>query len=145
GKVRPAAADGGRNAGAIRTNESTHHRNLAGFKQRLDLLAQALVGFLKLRNRAHIGAVGEQILTGIDMNAGQAARGESGGDNFARKHLAVGSDVVVGAGSDFADRANAAQQFIQLFEVGAEVAVEFGEQGGAEQFSGGIVVAFAQG
>src|SRR6266478_1370918 len=51
----------------------------------------------------------------------------------------------IGAGSDFTDRANPAQQFVQIFEVGAEVAVKLSEESGAEQFSGGFIVAFAQG
>src|SRR3981081_54423 len=79
------------------------------------------------------------------MRTRQSAGGESGCHNFARKHFAKRSNVIVGARSDFPDRANAAQQFVQIFEVGAQVAVEFGEQGGAKQFSSGVIVAFAQG
>src|SRR6266403_6417026 len=58
GKIRPSASDGSGDAGAIRTNETAHHGNLAAFNQRLYLLAQALVGFFELRNRTSIGAVG---------------------------------------------------------------------------------------
>ena len=131
GKIRASAADGGGDAGAIRTNEPAHHRNLAGVEQRLDLLAQAFVGFFELRNGAGIGAVGEQTLARIHVRTGQSAGDESGSDDLARKHFAERGNVVVGARSDFADRANAAQQFVQIFEVGAQVAVKFGEQGGA--------------
>src|SRR5208282_1709012 len=73
GKIRASAANGSGDAGAIRTNETAHHHDLAGFDQRLDTFAQALVGFLKLRNRAGIGAVGEQTLTRIHVRAGQSA------------------------------------------------------------------------
>src|SRR6266404_2875546 len=79
------------------------------------------------------------------MRARQAAGSESGSYNFARKHFAEGSNVIVGARSDFTDRANASQQFVQVFEVRAQVAVKFSEEGGAEQFSGGVIVALAQG
>src|SRR6266403_911321 len=58
GKIRPSASDGSSDAGAIRTNETAHHGNLAAFNQRLYFLAQALVGFFELRNRTSIGAVG---------------------------------------------------------------------------------------
>src|SRR4030081_938907 len=79
------------------------------------------------------------------MRARQSAGGERGGHNFAREHFAERGNVIVGARSDFPDRANAAQQFVQIFEVGAQVAVEFSEQGGAKQFSSGVIVALAQG
>ena len=82
-------------------------------------------------------------LARIDVDARQAAGGESGRHDFAGKHFAERGDVVVGAGSDFANRANAAQQFVEVFEVGAQVAVKFGEQGGAEEFSGSFIVALA--
>src|SRR5450631_32051 len=79
------------------------------------------------------------------MRARQSAGSERSSHDFARKHFAERGNVVVGTGSDFADRANAAQQFVQIFEVGAKVTVKFSEQGGAEQFAGGVIVAFAQG
>jgi hypothetical protein len=79
------------------------------------------------------------------MRTRQSAGSESGRHNLAREDLAERSNVIVGAGSDFTDRANAAQQFIQIFEVRAQVAMKFSEQGSAEQFSGGVIVAFAQG
>ena len=69
------------------------------------------------------------------MRTRQAAGGESGRHDLARKHFAERGNIIVGAGSDFPDRANAAQQFVQIFEVGAQVAVKFSEQSGAEQFS----------
>src|SRR5437660_5429990 len=79
------------------------------------------------------------------MRARQAAGSESGSYNFARRHFAERSNVIIGARSDFTDRANASQQFVQVFEVRAQVAVKFSEQGSAKQFSGSVIVAFAQG
>jgi hypothetical protein len=145
GEIGAAAADGGRDAGAIGADESAHHRNVAGFDQGRDFLLQALVGFLELRNGAHEGAVGEQALARIDVDSGQSAGNEGGGDDLAGENFAERGDVIVGAGSDFADRADAAQELVEVLEVGAEIAVEFGEERGAEEFSGGIVVAFAEG
>ena len=78
------------------------------------------------------------------MYAGQSAGSECGRHNLAGEYFAERRNVVVGAGSDFADRANAAQQLVQIFEVGAQVAVKFSEQRGAQQFSGGFIVALAQ-
>src|ERR1700704_4128101 len=79
------------------------------------------------------------------MRTRQSAGSKSGSHDLARKHFAERGNVIVRAGSDFPDRANAAQQFVQIFEVSAQVAVEFSEQGGAKQFSSGVIVAFAQG
>src|SRR6202023_3573704 len=44
----------------------------------------------------------------------------------------------------FADGGDAAQEFVERLEVGAQFGVEFGEAGGAEQFAGGVVVAFLE-
>ena len=46
----------------------------------------------------------------------QSAGDESGGHDLAGQHLAERGDIVVGARSDFADRANAAQQFVEGFK-----------------------------
>ena len=78
------------------------------------------------------------------MGSVEAAGGEGGGDDLAGEHFAEGGDVVGGAGSDFADGGDAAQEFVERFEVGAQFGMEFGEARGAEQFAGGVVVAFLQ-
>ncbi len=78
------------------------------------------------------------------MDSVEAVGGEGGGDDFAGEHFAESGDVVGGAGRDFADGGDAAQEFVERFEVGAQVGVEFGEARGAEQFAGGVVVAFLQ-
>ncbi len=79
------------------------------------------------------------------MDSGQSASNEGGSDDLAGENFAEGGDVIVGTGSDFADCADAAQELIEVLEVGAEIAVEFGEERGAEEFSRSIVVAFTEG
>ena len=69
---------------------------------------------------------------------------EGGGDDLARKHFAEGGDVVGGAWSDLADGGDAAEEFVERFEVLAKLGMEFGEARGAEEFAGGVVVAFLQ-
>ena len=49
----------------------------------------------------------------VDVNSIESAGGEGGGDDFAGKHFAEGGDVVGGAGGDFADGGNAAQEFVE--------------------------------
>ena len=144
GKIGAAAADGGRDAGAIRADESAHHRDLACREQWLNFLLQPGVGFLVLRNGLHVAVVGDQYFAGVDVDSVESAGGEGGGDDFAGKHFAESGDMVGGAGRDFADGGDAAQKFVERFEVGAQFGVEFGEAGGAEQFAGGIVVALLQ-
>src|SRR5450631_77008 len=78
------------------------------------------------------------------MGSVEAASGEGGGDDFAGKHLAEGGDVVGGAGRDFADSRDSSKEFVEGFEIRAQVGVEFGESSGAQQFTGGVVVALLQ-
>ena len=52
--------------------------------------------------------------------------------------------MVGGAGSDFADGGNAAEEFVERFEVLAELGMEFGEARGAEEFAGCVVMALLQ-
>ena len=78
------------------------------------------------------------------MGSVEAAGGERGCDDFGGKHFAESGHVVGGARRDFAHGGDAAQQFVEGFEIGAEFGVEFGEAGGAEEFAGGIVVAFLE-
>src|SRR5271155_3382897 len=78
------------------------------------------------------------------MNTRQSTGRESGGNDFAREHLAERSNVIISAGSDFSHCADTTQQFVQILEVSAEVAVKFSKERSAKQLSGSIVVAFAQ-
>ena len=108
-------------------------------------MLQPSVGFFVLRDRLHVGAVGDEDVAGVDMGSVESAGGEGGGNDLAGEHLAEGGDVVGGAGRDFADGGDAAQQFVESLEVGAQVGMEFREKRGAEQFAGGVVVALLQG
>ncbi len=116
----------------------------AVLQQGLNFFLQLGVGFFELRNRLHVGVVGDQHVARVDVHSVESAGGEGGGDDFAGEHFAEGGDMVGGAGSDFADGGNAAQEFVERFEVGAQFGVEFGEARGAEQFAGGVVVALLQ-
>src|SRR6266568_6533079 len=70
--------------------------------------------------------------------------GKRGGDQLAGKHFAEGCDVVSCARSEFTNRRDAAEQFLQIFEFSSEIAVELGEESCAQQLAGGVVVAFAK-
>src|ERR1035438_71658 len=144
GKIRTASSDGCRDAGAIGSDEAAHHRHLACLQQRLNFFLQAGIRFLELRDCLHVVAVGDQNFAGVDVGSVQSSRGERGRDDFAGKHFAEGGDVVGGAGSDFADGGNAAQQFVERFEVRAQFGMEFREECGAQQFAGGVVVTFLE-
>ena len=144
GKIGAAAANGGGDAGAIGSDEAAHHRHLTCLQQGLNFFLQAGVGFFVLRDRLHVVAVGDENFAGVDVDSVQAARGEGGGDDFAGKHFAEGGDVVGGARRDFADGGNAAQEFVERFEIRAQFGMEFGEEGGAQQFAGGVVVTFLE-
>ena len=97
-----------------------------------------------MRDRLHVGAVGDQHVARVDVGAVESAGGEGGGDDLAGEHFAEGGDVVGGARRDFADGGDAAQEFVERFEVGAQFGVEFGEARRAQQFAGGVVVALLQ-
>ena len=144
GKIGTASSDGRCDAGAIRADEAAHDRDIAGIQQRLNFFLQLGVGLFVLRDRLHVVAVGDQDVAGVDVDSVESARGKSGGDDFAGEHFAEGGDVVGGAGSDFADGGDAAQEFVERLEVGSEFGMEFGEARGAQQFAGGVVVAFLQ-
>ena len=87
---------------------------------------QSLVGLFEQGSGAHVGAVGHDALPRVDQHAVNASRSECCGHNLAREHFAESGDVVGGARRQFADGRDAAQQFVQRFEVGAQVAVETG-------------------
>src|ERR1700683_4975763 len=144
GKIRTASSDGGGDAGAIGADEAAHHRHLAGAQQRLNLLLKLRVGFVVLRNRLRVVAVGNQDVAGVDMDSVEAACGNGSGDDFAGEHFAEGSNIVGRAGSDLADGGDAAQKFVERFKVNAQFGVEFGEAGGAQQFAGGVIVALLE-
>src|ERR1017187_3407931 len=90
----------------------------------------------------------------LDAVGAQASADDRGGkirtasSDGCRDAGAIGSDeggdVVGGAGSDFADGGNAAQQFVERFEVRAQFGMEFREECGAQQFAGGVVVTFLE-
>ena len=111
----------------------------------MNFLLQPRVGFFVLRDGLHVAAVGDEDVAGVDVNSVQTAGGEGGGDDLAGEHFSEGGDMVGGARRDFADGGDAAQQFVERLEVAAEFGVEFGEERGAEQFAGGVVVALLQG
>src|SRR4029077_20729633 len=115
------------------TDESAHHRNLPHFDERENLFLKSKICFFVLWDRLHVGAVGDQHIAGVDVSAFQPASLKCGGDDLARKHLAEGGDMIGGAGCDFADGGDAAEEFVERFEILAELGMEFGEAGGAEE------------
>jgi hypothetical protein len=70
---------------------------------------------------------------------------EGGCDNLAGEHFSKGGDMVGGARGDFSDGGDAAQKFVESFEVAAKVGMEFGEACRAEEFAGSVVMALLQG
>ena len=76
------------------------------------------------------------------MRAVQALSRKRRRHNLAGKDLAECRHVIGGPRSNLTDRGNAAQQFIQRLEVGSQFRVKIGEQRRAQQFAGGIVMAF---
>ena len=98
-------------------------------QQWLNLFLKLGVGLVELRNGLHVGAVGDEDVARVDVSSVEAAGGEGGGDDFAGEHLAEGGDMVGGARSDLADGRDAAQQFVEIFEVGAQFGMKFSEAG----------------
>ena len=82
------------------------------------------VGLFKLRHRAHVGASVTMHSRESTSAAVNAPRGESRSHNLAGKEFAEGGDVVGGARRQLADGGDAAQQFVERLEVGAQVAVK---------------------
>ena len=75
-----------------------------------------------------MSGVGDDALARVHQRGGQIAGGKGSGHDLAGEHFAVGGDQVGGAGSEFADRNDAAQEFVESFEIRGEVAVEAGEE-----------------
>ena len=144
GIVRAAPADRGGDSGFGGADETSHHRHTAGIDQRLHLGPQAFVGFFKQGSGFGMGAVGHQAVARIEMCGGHALGGKCRGHDLARKHFTVGGDVVGGARCQFADGGDAAQQFVEVLEISAQVGMKLSEQGGTQQLAGSVVVTLLQ-
>src|SRR5208283_6156577 len=97
-----------------------------------------------LWNRFHVGAIGNQNLARVYVRAVQAKRRKRRRHNLARKHLSKGRNVIGCAWSQFSNSRNAAQKFIEPFEIAAQLRMEVGEQSCSQEFAGGVVMAFLQ-
>ena len=71
-------------------------------------VAKAGVGGFKQRNGLGMAGVGDDALTGIDMNCVQTGRLEAGRDHTAGEGFAEGEDVVLGSRGEFSERGDAA-------------------------------------
>ena len=89
-------------------------------------------------------AVGHDALPRIDQRGLQSARRKRFADNPAGKQFTISCDVIGGPRSQFAHRGNAAQQFVERVELAFQFAVKARENAGSQQFSRGVVMAFAQ-
>src|SRR5438045_608538 len=88
--------------------------------------------------------VGNNTLARVDVRRRQVANGECGHDHAARDALSEGCDEVGSPWREFFDGSDAAQHFVKRVELRLELRMEFGEEAGRQQFSGGGIVAFAQ-
>ena len=143
--IRSAAPDGGGDSRLGGADEATHDRHSPCVQHRLHLRPQPLVGFFHQGSGPHVLIVGDDALARIDHGGIKALRGKRGRDNPAGENFTESGHVIGGARSQFADRSDAAQQFVQRFEVNSQIAVEFGEERRAQQFARGVVVPLAQG
>ncbi len=64
-----------------------------------------------------MGGVGDDAVARINQSRIQTFGGESGGDDLTGENLAVGSHQIGSAWGQFANCHDAAQEFIQRFEV----------------------------
>ncbi len=143
-KIGAAPSNRRRDTGAVRPNKPAHHGNPAGIEQRLHLVLQPLVRFFHLRHRFHITAVGDQNFPRIHVRSFQPVSRKRRCHNLAGKHFTECGHMVGRPRRDFADRRNAAQQFVQPLEISSQFRMEIGEQRRPQQFARGVVMSFLQ-
>ena len=116
GEVGAAAAQGGGDAGFVRSDEAAHHRHLGLVDERAQLLVGALFddgvvrdGLLELR-------VGDDDVARVDVGGVDVALAERGGDDAAGDALAVADDQVGDARGELENGGQAAQDFVERIE-----------------------------
>ena len=112
--------------------------------QRLNQFPELGIGFFEQRSGAREVAIGHDAIARINQSGFNVHAPTSRGDQFAGKHFAKRRNVIGRSRSEFAHRRDPAQQFFQVLELSPEIAVELREQRGAQQFAGGVVMAFAE-
>ena len=68
-----------------------------------------------------------------------------GGDNSAGENFTECGDVIGGARGQLAHGGDAAQEFVQRFEVNSQIAMEFREERRTQKFARSVVMPFPQG
>jgi hypothetical protein len=91
-----------------------------------------------------VSCVGDHHLSGIDQRRVESLGLESSCNQLAGESLAVGENVIGGAGSEFANRRYTPQQFVKNIELALDLGVHLAELFGAEQGLGRLVMALAE-